>query len=232
MELNLRAPDHTTLSRRGRDADVPPLRREHDGPVHLLIDSTGLKIFGTGEWSQHKHKRAKVRRRWRKLHIGVDGDGFLVAAKLTPSTADDATTLPDLVGQVKAKVSRFTADGAYDERSVYDKIGKVGTPDVAIVIPPRRDAEPSEDLEGPWTQRDAALERIDEIGRRAWQKESGYRQQAKVENAFFRYKRILAVGLLARYGDGQSNEAMIGCHVLNRMAELGKPDSYPVAPVT
>ena len=82
---------------------------------------------------------------------------------------------------------------------------------------------------GPWAQREAARERIREVGRREWQKESGYRQQARVENGFFRYKSVLGAGLKARKSDAQRREAMIGCHILNRMAELGKPKSYAAA---
>ena len=94
MGLNLKAPDHTTLSRRNQIVAVPPLTRSHDGPIDLIVDSTGLKILGCGEWNAHKHKASKKRRDWRKLHIGVDAEGFIVAAELTASSRDDASTLP------------------------------------------------------------------------------------------------------------------------------------------
>ncbi len=89
LGLDLTAPDHTTLSRRNRDVEVPKLRGPNDGPLHLIIDSSGLKIAGKGEWHVHKHG-AKARRGWRKLHVGVDADGFIVASELTESGADDA----------------------------------------------------------------------------------------------------------------------------------------------
>ncbi len=94
MELDLRAPDHTTLSRRNKDVDVPSPSRVLDGPIHLIVDSTGLKISGAGEWHAHRHKSWKARRHWRKLHVGVDDDGFIVAAKLTKSSEDDPSTVP------------------------------------------------------------------------------------------------------------------------------------------
>ena len=100
---------------------VPPLTRAHDGPIDLIVDSTGLKILGRGEWSAHKHKASKKRRDWRKLHIGVDAKGFIVAAELTASSRDDASTLPDLLAPLQVPIRRFTADGAYDHRSVYDR---------------------------------------------------------------------------------------------------------------
>ena len=91
MSRDLKAPDHTTLSRRNQMVVVPPLTRAHDGPIDLIVDSTGLKILGRGEWNAHKHKTSKKRRDWRKLHIGVDAEGFMVAAELTASSRDDAT---------------------------------------------------------------------------------------------------------------------------------------------
>ena len=138
---------------------------------------------------------------------------------------DDASTLPALLDQIEAPIRRFTADGAYDHRSVYDRVGAAGTEDVVIVIPPRRSAVSAGSTDGPWAQREAALQRIREVGRREWQKESGYRLQARVENGFFRYKLVLGGDLKARNSNAQAREAMIGCHILNRMAELGQPRS-------
>ena len=117
MSRDLKAPDHTTLSRRNQIVVVPPLTRAHDGPIDLIVDSTGLKILGRGEWNAHKHKTSKKRRDWRKLHIGVDAEGFIVAAELTASGRDDASTLPDLLAPLEVPIRRFTADGAYDHRS-------------------------------------------------------------------------------------------------------------------
>ena len=250
MGLNLKAPDHTTLSRRNQIVAVPPLTRSYDGPIDLIVDSTGLKILGCGEWNAHKHKASKKRRDWRKLHIGVDAEGFIVAAELTASSRDDASTLPALLDTIEVPIRRFTADGAwgqpsgpldphisgtvnhdlahYDHRSVYDQLSAAGTENVVIVIPPRRSALSAGPTDGPWAQRDTALERIRQVGRREWQKESGYRQQARVENSFFRYKSVLGGGLKARHGKAQRREVAIGCHILNRMAELGRPKSCAV----
>lgn len=229
MGLDKKAPDHTTLSRRNSDVEVPPLTRAPGGPIHLVVDSTGLKILGSGEWNAHKYRASRRRRDWRKLHIGVD-DGLIVAAELTASSEADASTLPDLLAQIEAPVRCFTADGAHDHRSVYNRVGEARTEDVIIVIPPRRSAVSSEPTDGPWAQRDSALQRIREVGRQEWHKESGYRQQARVENGFFRYKSLLGGGLKERNSSAQTREAMIGCHILNRMTELGRPESYAVAP--
>ena len=153
MGLNLKAPDHTPLSRRNPIVAVPPLTRSHDGPIDLIVDSTGLKILGCGEWNAHKHKASKKRRDWRKLHIGVDAEGFMVAAELTASSRDDASTLPALLDTIEVPIRRFTADGAYDHRSVYDQLSAAGTENVVIVIPPRRSAVSAGPTDGPWATR-------------------------------------------------------------------------------
>ena len=160
ISRDLKAPDHTTLSRRNQIVVVPPLTRAHDGPIDLIVDSTGLKILGRGEWNAHKHKTSKKRRDWRKLHIGVDAEGFIVAAELTASSRDDASTLPDLLAPLEVPIRRFTADGAYDHRSVYDRAISAGTENVVIVIPPRRSALSAGPTDGPWAQREASLQRI------------------------------------------------------------------------
>ena len=110
-----------------------------------------------------------------------------------------------------------------------DTVAGSGTEDVVVVVPPRRSAVPKKNAEGAWLQRNSHLERIEEIGRRAWLKESGYRQQARVENAFFRWKRMFGDRLRSKHLEAQRREVMIGCGVLNRMFELGKPSSRAVA---
>ena len=133
--------------------------------------------------------------------------GFMVAAELTASSRDDASTLPDLLAPLEVPIRRFTADGAYDHRSVYDRASAAGTENVVIVIPPRRSALSAGPTDGPWAQREASLQRIRKVGRREWQKESGYRQQARVENSFFRYKSVFGGDLKARHSKAQRREA-------------------------
>ena len=111
MGLRLRTPDHTTLSRRARTSRVELKRPERTGPLHLVVDATGLKVFGQGEWAAWKHGARKAGPGWRKLHIGVDQDGFIVAAKLTDASITDAAVVPDLLGQLDVLVASFTADG-------------------------------------------------------------------------------------------------------------------------
>ena len=228
MDLDLNAPDHTTLSRRNRDVRVTALRRDDDRSIHLIVDSTGLKIYGAGEWCSRRHRKANERGGWRKLHIGVDDDGYVVAEALTQNTVDDADMLPDLLGQIDAPLRRFTGDSAYDKLSVYKAVGKAGGTGVEVVVPPRRLATASPKATGPWKQRNQHVERIAEIGRQAWQKETDYRQQARVEGTFLRYKRILGGSLRAKGFAAQQREAMVGCTVLNKMLALGRAQSSAV----
>ena len=227
MGLDLDTPDHTTLSRRSGAAEVPKIVSSHQGPIHLVIDR-GLKILGDGEWHSHKHKTADRRRRWRKLHLGVDAQGFVVASALTDSGQDDATEGVRMIGGLDRAIMRFTADGAYDTRAVYEALAPAGGEPCAIVIPPRKTASPSQPAEELLEQRDAAIARIAEVGRRRWRKESGAHRQARAENAMFRYKRLVGDRLRAKSPESQATEARIAVNVLNRMHGLGTPDSEAV----
>jgi len=171
--------DHTTLSRRGSFLDVPTSATRTEGPLHLVIDSTGVKIVGDGEWHCHKHSAKNERRRWCKLHIGAGDDGIFVASELTDSSVDDAVVGAELLEQLAVPVASFRGDGAYDTKAYYAALAKAGMQDIDIVIPPRRTAVPSRSAEGTWRQRPEALDRIAQVGRRQWRKESGAHQQAR-----------------------------------------------------
>jgi hypothetical protein len=122
LGLDLAVPDHTTLSRRAENLDVVR-PRPGSGPVHLLVDSTGLKLCGSGEWLLEKHG-TKTRRSWRKLHIAVDADtGKIAAASLTTSDVSDASQVGALLDRTAVPVASFTPDGAYDQDGVYRQIG-------------------------------------------------------------------------------------------------------------
>ncbi len=150
MGLELETPDHTTLSRRSKTVAVPPSVRSHTGPLHLVIDSTGLKIIGGGQWNADKHGVSKERRQWRKLHLGVDLGGFIVVSRLTSQCEDDGRIGVELLDELDAPVASFRADGAYDTRPIYAALDRVGTPEIDIAIPPRRTASLSPaNLKGP-----------------------------------------------------------------------------------
>lgn len=220
MGLDLSAPDHTTLSRRGKQLDVKLRRLPTRGAIHLIVDSSGLSIVGEGEWAAAKLGR-RGKRGWKKLHIGVDEAGVIVAQEVTDSTADDAGAGLRLIERVEADIKSFTGDAAYDTLAVYDVGTKRGA---RVVVPPLKTAVVSK--RGTRSRaRDRTIRRIDKIGRRRWMKESGYHRQGTVENAFSRYKQIVGDRLRARHPGAQKTEAAIACNVLNRMSEPGRPMS-------
>jgi hypothetical protein len=227
LGLELKVPDHTTLSRRAGTLEVPRPRPTGE-PLHLLVDSTGLRLTGPGEWLVEKHG-TKRRRAWRKLHLGVDaGTGRIEAVELTTSEVDDGSRVGPLLDQVDDPVASFTGDGAYDREDVYGAVAD-RHPEAAVVVPPRRDAVPSTTAETAPTRRDRHLQLIAEHGRLGWQKASGYNRRALAEAAVSRYKRVVGDALRSRTDPGRATEVAVGVHVLNRMLELGRPESVRVA---
>jgi Transposase DDE domain len=227
LGLELRVPDHSTLSRRAEGLSVP---RPHPGtgPLHLLVDSTGLKLGGPGEWLVEKHG-ARRRRAWRKLHLGVDAEtGRIEAVELTGHEADDGSRVGPLLDQVDGAVASFTGDGAYDREDVYGAVA-ARHPEAAVIVPPRRDAVPSGTAETAPTQRDRHLRSIAEQGRMGWQKASGYNRRASAEAAMSRYKRVIGDALRSRADRRQATEVAIAVRALNRMLELGRPESVRIA---
>ena len=193
LGLDLAVPDHTTLSRRAESLDVV-CPRPGSGPVHLLVDSTGLKLCGSGEWLLEKHG-TKTRRSWRKLHIAVDADtGQIEAATLTTNDVDDASQVGALLDQVDGPVTSFTADGAYDQDGVYGEVVARHS-EASVIVPPRSSAVPSDTSQTAPTMRDLHLQIIAERGRMAWQKAAGYNWRALVEADISRLKRVIGDGL-------------------------------------
>jgi hypothetical protein len=194
LGLDLAVPDHSTLSRRARTLPVPLRRRLGSGPLHLLVDSTGVKLGGAGEWLVEKHGTAR-RRSWRKLHIGVDGDsGEIVAIELTRRDIDDGSQAAARLDQLDDPLASFTGDGAYDQDKVYEAVA-ARHPDAAVVVPPRATAVPSPSAETAPTQRDLHLQSIAAHGRMNRQTSSGYNRRARVEASIGRYTRVIGAAL-------------------------------------
>src|SRR4051794_3217949 len=229
LGLDLAVPDHTTSSRRAGALEVPrPRPRAGGGPLHLLVDGTGLKLGGPGEWLVEKHG-TKARRAWRKLHLGVDADtGRIEAVELTGHETDDGSRVGPLLDQVTGPVASFTGDGAYDREDVCGAVAE-RYPEATVVVPPRKGAVPSGTAAIAPTQRDRHLRCIAERGRMGWQKASGYNRRALAESAMSRYKRVIGDALRSRTGPGRATEVAIAARALNRMLELGRPESVRVA---
>ena len=215
MELDLRSPDHTTLSRRGQHLDLTLRGVPRRAGLHLIIDSTGLSIVGEGEWAAAKHGGHSPRG-WKKLHVGVDHTGVIVAHALTEATVDDATTGVELIEAINDNITRVTADAAYDTVAFYDAAGARGA---TVVVPPAKTARVSR-RKPRSSARDRTINKVKKLGRRRWKEESGYHRQARVETAFFRYKSIIADGLRARTAGGRTAEALLACNILNTMTEV------------
>jgi hypothetical protein len=224
MDADLEAPDHTTLSRRGQGLNVDLHRVACDKPIHLIIDSTGLSIVGEGEWAAAKYG-GRGRRGWKKLHLGVDRTGVIVAETLTDGDFNDAKMGLALIDNVEGDIESLTADSAYDTLAIYTASAARGAD---VVVPPSRSATRSRQRRSRSSARDCTIMRVKEIGRRQWKKESGYHRQARVENTFFRYKAIIGDRLRARHPKSQGVETIIACNILNRMASLGMPESLAI----
>jgi hypothetical protein len=223
LALSLPAPDYSTLSRRARRLQLSLSAHSTKTISHLVIDSSGLKVYGEGEWKVRVHGADK-RRTWRKLHISMDaGTHQITAALLTGKDALDRNTLPDLLKQTGAEVEMVCADGAYDFEQCYRAIKQRGA---VALIPPRRDAV----IRGrsPFEQRDENLRAIRRRGRKAWKKTSGYHRRSLIECAFSRLKTLFSDRLRSRRADTQAVEAMTRCAAMNRMTSLGMPQSYAV----
>jgi hypothetical protein len=200
LGLDLPAPDHSTLSRRAETLEV--LRpKAGSAPVHLLVDSTGLRLCGPGEWLEEKHG-TKRRRAWRVLHLATDADtGRIVVSALTDRDADDGSQVGPLLDRVDGPVASFTGDGAYDRDDVYAEAAEIAP-----------------------TRRDVHLRCIAERGRMGWQRASGYGWRALVESDISRWKRVIGDGLRSQTDARQATEVAIAADVLNRMLDLGRPE--------
>ena len=201
---------------------IQPAQVPHDA-LHVLIDSTGLQVYGAGQWLEAKHG-AKSRRKWRKLHLAVDADsGMIVAQTLTDQDADNPSQVAPLLDQITGPITRVTADGAYDATPTYQTIA-AHDDSIKVVIPPRSTAVPSTEATSS-TQRDWHLAMITDRGRLAWQATTGYGQRALIETTMGRYKTLIGPRLRARGFAAQQNEGAIGVAVLNRMLAAGRPRS-------
>jgi hypothetical protein len=221
MQVNLPVPHYSTLSRRARllELALPAPHRIR----HLLIDSTGLKVYGEGEWKVRLHGADK-RRTWRKLHIAMDAERWqITSAIITDKDQLDRTALPELLEQTEVEIEAVCADGAYDFEQCYKAIKQK---EAVALIPPRSDAI----VRGrsPFESRDENLRRIKERGRKQWKKESSYHTRSLVETAFFRLKTIFSDRLKSRTTGRQIIEANLRCLALNKMTKLGMPQSYAI----
>lgn len=227
LRVELAVPDYTTLCRRRKRLDVKLPRQARGEAIHVVVDSTGLKVYGEGEWKVRKHGYTK-RRTWRKLHLAVDeASGEIKAVEVTTNSISDEDVLEDLLEQVEEEIEQVSGDGAYDKWKCYKAIGKRKA---VAAIPPRRGARICQHGNSGKERlaRDENIRRIREIGRKKWREEVGYHRRSLAETAIYRIKTIFGDKLSARELEAQACDMLIRCGALNRMTQLGMPDSYVV----
>jgi hypothetical protein len=233
----LKCPDYSTLCRRRGTLCVPVSVRKAAQPLVIAIDSTGLKVYGEGEWKVRKHGASK-RRTWRKLPLAVDvNSGEIMASVLTENDVGDGETLPDLLGQIDQPIGVICADGAYDTKDCYEKAAAAGA---VLKTPPRRGAVvqcphiTTAQYNPSLAARDAAIRRIQDLGgddeaRKNWKIEIGYHQRSLSETAMFRRKTLFSPKLSARTLHNQQQESALIVNAINTITRLPMPDSYKVA---
>lgn len=221
MDLPLPIPDHSHLSRRARTVSVVIPRQARPGPIHVVVDSTGLKVYGEGEWKVRQHGAGR-RRTWRKVHLAVDAEARdVIGVEVTTTAWTDGEVFPGLLEQVEGPIGQVDADGAYDTRAVYAAGQARGA---KVVVPPRANAAPWE----PEHPRTRALAAIAEQGLAAWKDATGYHHRSLAENAIYRLKQLFGDRLACRQFETQVTEVHARIAALNTMTYLGMPVSVRV----
>jgi len=223
LDIDITSPDFSSLSKRSVALPRHKLTQELAPGSIVIVDSTGLKVYGKDEWHQEKYDVA-ARRTWRKLHLAVDENHQIIACELTTPETGDPTAIPDLLDQIDTPFDTFIADGAYDGDPV-SKAVLSQQPAAQVVVPPHKTAVCS--LAGD-SQRDNHIWVIDELGRIGWQKKTDYGLRNYAELAMQRYKHIFGNTMKARKLSQQKAEAWASAVALNRMTNLGMPVSVKI----
>ena len=224
MNVDIAIPDFTSLQKRaaslGFDIDVT----KYHGKINVVVDSTGLKVFGEGEWKMRTHGKSK-RRTWRKLHLMIDpATHQIVAELLTDNGVHDSQAVKTLLNETKNDLERLYGDGAYDPREVRDELEKRN---IKQVIPPREDAVLQNRKDGCRKERDAAIRTIEKIGRKKRKRRTGYHRRSLSETGMYRMKTIFDGNLKNRKFENQQTEVRLRCQLLNKLSTRGMPTSVP-----
>lgn len=227
MSIDLKVPDFSTLSRREGEITVEIPKNSKEKMI-AIIDSSGLKVYGEGEWKVRKHGWSK-HRTWLKMHLMIDEDGEVRAAELTGNNITDADATANLLNQEKAEIEGFYGDGGYDKRKVYNACKERGIKEIAV--PPQKNAKISRhgnSKQEPYV-RDENIRQIRKTSRKKWKEQSGYHIRSLAETAMFRFKTIFGDRINSRDFKRQKNEFLLTISLLNKMTSFGMPDSYAVA---
>jgi hypothetical protein len=222
MEVEIEIPDYTSLAKRAAKLGVSLDVRRHRGAIDVVVDSTGLKVFGEGEWKMRKHGKSK-RRTWRKLHLAINPQTQeIVAETLTENSCDDASQAAPLLDPVRGRIDKFYGDGAYDKWKVYVDLAKRRT---RAIVPPQRNAKIKQhgNAKGRPLSRDAAIREIRRHGRRHWKESVGYHRRSLSETGMYRMKCCFGDHLKNRLLPNQQAETRLRCKILNQFTRLGLP---------
>ena len=231
MKLDLKIPSYTQVSRRSKELGEHLAVLSKKQITDIVIDSTGLKVYGEGEWKVRQHGVSK-RRTWRKLHLGVCPETHtIIMESLTTNAVSDCKVYPAFVSAVPSSVERTYADGAYDKKACYKAAHEQG---ITPIVPPRRDAVITDNGPPELAPRAVACAMIEtlgggEAGRKVWKKIVAYHKRSLAETAMYRFKQVLGDKLCSRSLESQQTEVKVKCMILNEMASLGMPLSERVA---
>jgi IS5 family transposase len=215
LKIHLPVPHYSTLCRRARKLSIKLQAVSKQQPLHLLIDSSGWKVYGEGEWYTRLRTRFK-RRTWRKLHIALDHNSWMIVSAVgSHKDLLDRDALPNLLYQQESPVAAVYGDGAYDFRMCYEAI--YNRQAVAVIPPKQRAVQHKEAF---MQARNHNIKRMRKLGPLKWKTKSGYHKRSLVETAFFRLKRIFSDKLRSKRADSQDAEMKIRCAALNRMTSL------------
>ena len=220
MGLPLQVPDYSTLCRRlSKEKAYTKLKKclKNKEAIHVVIDSTGLKIFGDGEWHRKKHDVCR-RREWPKLHLAIDEkSGQIVALELSDNKTGDAELFPNIIDAIEEPIKQNTGDGAYDSLECYRYVGKHKYKP-KLVAPPRKGAVIREENEdNGLAVRNSHILSIQSIGKKAWKEQNNYHRRSLAETAMYRFKILCGPSLASRKFESQLNEVYLKCSILNQM---------------
>lgn len=223
MQIALDIPDYTSLAKRAAKLGIVLDVRKHRGPIDVVVDSTGLKVFGEGEWKMRKHGKSK-RRTWRKLHLAVNPDTHeIVAETMTENSCDDAGQVDALLDQVAGKIDSFYGDSAYDKWKTYETLRNRR---IKAIVPPQRNAKLKRhgNTSGRPLSRDVTIREIRRHGRRRWKEQVGYHRRSLSETAMYRMKCCFGDHLKNREIPNQQTETRLRSKILNKFTRLGLPE--------
>lgn len=234
LGLQIRCPDYSLLCKRQKTLPLPKLRKDASSePLHIVVDSTGLKVYGEGEWKVRQHGHSK-RRIWRKLHVAINSDTQRIESfVLTDLGTQDCEAFPELVEKIDSAIDSIAADGAYDRFSCYEEAEKKS---FTLIAPPQHNANTSEERTrnkkkastAAVRARDEVIKEVRELGRKEWKIKSQYHQRSLAETGIFRVKTLMGNKLTARTFERQCNEVALWCHLINKITETGMPVSVAV----